>query len=287
MEPLASDWGTDSWNGSTWDWTNISFGYSVPPALYGTVWEDIDGDGVRDEGEPGIAGVTVNLSGGSSATATTDAEGNYNFGDLSATNYTLTVSTGTLPSVGGSWTETAESDGSINNSISYTLTAGEISGSHDFGFQPSGTADIGDMIYYDWNRDGAQDASDEGIANITVSLYRDVNGNGVKDDSDVFLANTSTDANGAYLFSNYPLGDYLVVVDENDTDFPDASQTGDPDESGTCSSCDGLASVSIDGSTDDLTIDFGYQALEQLSLEIWFGTIPMGMVVRLESQKQA
>ena len=252
--------GTDSWNGNTYDYTNISFGYSVPPALYGTVWEDIDGDGIRDEGEPGIAGVTVNLSGTSTATVATDAEGNYNFGNLSSSgSYTLTVSTGSLPSVGGSWTETAESDGSVNNSISHTFTGSEISGSHDFGFQPNGTADIGDLLYFDWNGDGSQDATDEGIPDISISLYRDVNGNGIKDDSDVFLETTSTDANGAYLFSNYPLGDYLVIVDENDTDFPNAVQTGDPDESGSCSICDGLATVSIDGTTDDLSSDFGYQ----------------------------
>lgn len=249
--------GTDSWNGSTFDWTNVSFGFAVPPALFGTIWEDIDGDGVQDPGEEGIAGVTVNLSGG--ATAVTDENGYYSFGNLSATSYTLTVSTGTLPSVGGSWSQTAETDGTVNNSITYTLTSGEVSGSHDFGFHPTGAADIGDYLYFDWNGDGDQDPEDEGIPNIDISLYRDVNGNGVRDDADIFLETTSTDANGAYLFSNYPQGDYLVIVDENDAQFPNASQTGDPEEAGTCTTCDAVSSVSLDGTTDNLAVDFGYQ----------------------------
>lgn len=248
--------GTDTWNSSQWDWTNISFGYAVPPALYGQVWEDIDGDGIRDESEPGIEGVTVNLSGG--ATAVTDGEGNYNFGDLSVSAYTITVSVGTLPAVGGAWSQTSETDGSVDNSIYYTLTAGEVSGSHDFGFHATGASDIGDALFFDWNGNGVQDNHDEGIPGITMSLYRDVNANGIKDDADIFITSTSTDISGTYLFENYPKGDYLVIVDENDTDFPEATQTSDPEESGTCSVCDGMTSLTVDGTTDHLTADFGY-----------------------------
>ena len=67
----------------------------VPPtrclqSLGDTVWLDLDGDGVRDLGEPGIAGVTVNLAIDTActgsfvdfATTTTNALGLYQFTDL-------------------------------------------------------------------------------------------------------------------------------------------------------------------------------------------------------------
>lgn len=55
------------------------------------VWNDTDGDGVQDEGEPGVEGVVVELYrviGGNPAptvllTTTTDSEGRYNFANLS------------------------------------------------------------------------------------------------------------------------------------------------------------------------------------------------------------
>jgi len=55
----------------------------IPPIEIGNrVWEDTDGDGVQDPGEPGVSGVTVELqdAGGTLiASATTDANGNYIF----------------------------------------------------------------------------------------------------------------------------------------------------------------------------------------------------------------
>lgn len=58
--------------------------------LAGTVFVDVDRDGVRDAGEPGIVGATVTLDGtdatGSAVTATTATatDGSYRFGDLLA-----------------------------------------------------------------------------------------------------------------------------------------------------------------------------------------------------------
>jgi hypothetical protein len=54
----------------------------APVGIRSTIWHDLDGDGIRDPGEPAIAGVTVNLydpSGNLVATAITDANGIYVF----------------------------------------------------------------------------------------------------------------------------------------------------------------------------------------------------------------
>ena len=68
----------------------------LPVTLAGTVYEDLDGDNVRQDGEPGIAGVTLNLYelNGDTYVATgmttiTDANGNYSFNNLLPGTYKI------------------------------------------------------------------------------------------------------------------------------------------------------------------------------------------------------
>ncbi len=278
----ANSWfeiGVDTWGGNSWDVSNINFGYSVQPSLFGNVWEDKDGDGAQAVGEGGLSGVIVELQNGTCTpnvnctTTTTDANGNYKFTSLTAgTAYTLVVKTATLPA-GSTWSETAESDASINNSISVTLTAGQISGSHNFGWVAAGTASLGDKLYHDLDGDGTQDANEEGIPNVLINLYADRNGNGVYDSgTDAFVDSASTNASGTYLFSNLPAGDYVVVVDETDNDMPAFFlQTADPDEAGICSTCNGVGTSTLTTGAD-LTLDFGYQPIGTATIGdlVWF-----------------
>ncbi len=271
--------GTHTWGGQSWDVTNINFGYTTQRAVYGQVWRDYDGDGVKEAGETGISGVTVELQNGTCTpgstcpTATTDASGNYFFSNLVAGTYTIVVRSNTLPS-GMTWTETAETDGTINNQITVSPAAGVISGSHNFGWQSTGTASVGDLLYYDWDGDGVKDANEEGIPNITMYLYIDVNNNGEYDfGTDVYRAQTVTNASGGYLFSNLPPGNYVVWVDENDPDFPPSfSQTADPQFPGVqCITCDGTGKAVLT-TNSLLTVDFGYQPTGVASIGdvIWY-----------------
>jgi hypothetical protein len=60
--------------------------FSFTASISGTVFNDQNGNGVRDRGESGVSGVTVNLlddSGGIVATTTTDNRGRYQFTDQS------------------------------------------------------------------------------------------------------------------------------------------------------------------------------------------------------------
>ena len=65
---------------------NQDFGYDGANTIAGTLWQDTDGDGLLDGGESGgWAGVTVALldaNGNIVATTTTDANGNFSFGNL-------------------------------------------------------------------------------------------------------------------------------------------------------------------------------------------------------------
>jgi ELWxxDGT repeat protein len=61
--------------------------------ISGSKWDDRNGDGVRDPGESGLAGVTINLDlggeGGIDATTKTDQSGNYTFNNIPAGTYTV------------------------------------------------------------------------------------------------------------------------------------------------------------------------------------------------------
>jgi hypothetical protein len=75
--------------GGTATFTNA---YVPPTGQIGNfVWEDLNGNGVQDSGEPGIAGVLVTLSGDANASMLTDANGNYLFSGLPAGSYSVTV----------------------------------------------------------------------------------------------------------------------------------------------------------------------------------------------------
>ncbi len=71
---------------------NYDFGEILPSSLSGLVYEDMDGDCIRDPGEPAIPSVTIELldqNGTVLATTQTDAQGRYQFTNLRPGNYSV------------------------------------------------------------------------------------------------------------------------------------------------------------------------------------------------------
>ena len=71
----------------------VDFGLVAPASIGDRVWDDVNANG-SDEGEPGIANVTVILTdadGAEVARTTTDANGNYRFTGLIPGTYTVTI----------------------------------------------------------------------------------------------------------------------------------------------------------------------------------------------------
>jgi hypothetical protein len=103
---------------------------SPSASISGYIWNDDNGDTVRDEIEKGMAGVTVDLYLDDSCldTRTTAENGSYWFGDLSAGDYIVQV------------TDTAGvlSDYALttdNNPLSVHLEDGEVYSGADFGYE--------------------------------------------------------------------------------------------------------------------------------------------------------
>ena len=89
-------------------------------SICGVKYNDLNGNGVWDTGEPGLPNWTINLTGASTLSVTTDGHGNYCFTDLPAGTYTVSeaIQTGwqqTAPPSPGTYTITLASGQNIVN----------------------------------------------------------------------------------------------------------------------------------------------------------------------------
>ena len=174
-----------------------------------TVWLDTNGDGLDNNSEAGVAGVTVELlsaAGAIQATTTTDATGHYQFTNLTAGTYDVQF----LAPTGDSFTlANVAAPTGVMNSVAggsgltslITLTSGQINNSVNAGLQVIPAA-LGSTVFLDANKDGQLDNGETGIAGVTVEL---LNATGAS-----ILATTTTNASGNYAFTNLAPGTYEV-----------------------------------------------------------------------------
>ena len=172
----------------------------------GTKFVDTNGNGARDTGEPGLAGVQIHLFGtdGRGNTvhvhATTDANGAYSF-SVAPGSYTVceTVPTGYTQSFPTSGANCAAHGGGLGYAI--TLTSGQTDSDNDFGnFQ---NATVSGMKFKDADADGVKDAGEPGLGTWVIHLFgTDGRGNAVHQ-------HATTAADGTYSLS-VPPGTYTV-----------------------------------------------------------------------------
>ncbi|MVM37021.1 hypothetical protein GO730_04030 [Spirosoma sp. HMF3257] len=230
------------------------------------VWNDTNGNGVQDSGEPGIPNVVVTLyvNGVVSQTTTTDPTGHYSFtGVTGGTSNTYTVGitppvgfTATLPNQGGDPTKDSDLNPSTGQSTSFTLAPGTTNNDIDLGLKPLG-ATIGDFVWSDTNGNGVQDSGEPGIAGVTVQLVDPVSG--------TVVSTTVTDSGGKYVFSNVPSGSYIIkVTAPAGTTFttPLTGSTGtDSNITSSTGSVGSTSPFSVTAGQQELTVDAGLKPL--------------------------
>ncbi|HID03679.1 MAG TPA: hypothetical protein EYP18_10800, partial [Desulfobacterales bacterium] len=226
----------------------IDAGLYRPVELGNFVWEDLNGDGVQNPGEPGMNGVVVNLyddSGVVVASTTTAADGSYNFAALTPGNYEVEFITPdgftiSAPNQGGDDATDSNAD-TVTGRAGVVLVSGNDDPTMDTGmFRP---ATVGDYIWNDTNGDGVQDPDESGIEGVLVNLY---------DDSGNLVASTTTNPDGSYTFTDLPPGDYSITVVA-----PGYDPTFDADGLTTPNT----TSFSLAYGETNMDIDFGYVPL--------------------------
>ncbi len=239
----------------------VDFGLIAQLALGDRVWIDTNNNGVLDAGEPGLAGVTVQLSadangdcvedGAIVGTTTTDATGTYRFDMLAPGRYIVAIvlpagfvsSTGGATSTGGPFEPAPSPDTDVDSDDNGTMVSAtrvracgvtlapnaEPINDGDANPNTNLTVDfgvfrpvaLGNLVWFDRNNNGIVDPGEPGLSAIPVTLYIDADGNAVPDGPAV--ATAPTNAGGQYQFTNLTPGTYLVAI----TPPPDAvSSTG-------------------------------------------------------------
>jgi len=209
------------------------------------VWDDVNGNGVQDAGEPGISGQVVTLAGAANATTTTDVNGKYLFTGLGAGTYTVSVGTPTgYVATGANLGGDPNKDSNANPATVVLAGYNSTDYSVDFGFVHQGAGVIGDFVWHDANGNGIQDAGEPGIAGVTVTL------------GGASSATTTTDATGAYSFTGLNVGTYTVTVGTPAGYTPSPSNQGNPNQDSNGSP----ATVTLPlYNSSDLSIDFGFK----------------------------
>lgn len=220
----------------------------LPAKLGDLLWEDLNSNGIQDAGEAGIANAQVELyacGGALVANTFTDGSGLYLFDNLSAGSYQVRFSApdGFLFSPadqGGD--DLLDSDaGSDGMTGCVTLVAGEFNLSVDAGvFKPAPLpAKLGDFVWTECNKNGIQEASEQGVANVTVRLFAC---------GGPQITSTVTNASGQYIFEDLTPGSYQVqfVLPEGYS-FSPANQGSDTFDS----------DAGVDGMTECITLEPG------------------------------
>jgi protocatechuate 3,4-dioxygenase beta subunit len=158
-----------------------NFALQARGTIQGVVFDDRNGNGIPDSGDPGLGGVTVTLDG--QAAVVTAADGSYRFDKLSPGAYTVAVT----PPVGYT---------NVTFSSVVVAVSSQTSAVANFALQPSGS--IVGAIFEDLNNNGQRDGGEQGVAGVVVSLSTGLT--------------VTTGTTGDFSFTALPPGVYRVAV---------------------------------------------------------------------------
>ncbi|MDP5171631.1 MAG: choice-of-anchor A family protein [Bacteroidia bacterium] len=234
------------------------------------VFNDLNGNGIQDSGEPGVGGVEVKLyicnpttgvpsapgAAGAYATTTTTSNGAYLFTCVDpGQSYYVEVGTGvpsgfdfTLQAAGTNPATDSNVNG-LGQTGCFPVNPNDNITTIDIGIVE--LASLGDKVFYDLDGDGQQDAGESGVVGVTVKLY--VCG------STTPIATETTDTNGNYLFEDLtPNTSYYVVF----SNIPSGYEFSVSDQGADATDSDANANGAtgcylLDPGENELTVDAG------------------------------
>jgi hypothetical protein len=228
--------------------TSQDFGNFYGGTISGQKFNDLNGNGVKDAGDPPVSGLQIHLLDKATTGSTvhldtlTDGSGNYSFGPLQPGEYIVCEQGGPAPASPAQTFPASDGSGgvcathvSVAGSRGYdiVITANQASTGNDFGNFSGGT--ISGHKFSDLNGNGVQDAGDPPVAGLQIHLFdKATSGSTVHID-------TVTDANGDYSFGPVQPGEYILCEQGGPTTptpqtFPTSDGSG-----GACATHTGLA----------------------------------------------
>ncbi|MHB1491669.1 MAG: SdrD B-like domain-containing protein, partial [Cellulomonas sp.] len=253
------------------------FGYAGPNSIGDRAWVDLNRDGVQDPGEPGLGGLTVQVtwfgadgvSGGGDDVVidtVTAADGSYRVSGLPNGNFGVNVTAGVPAGYSPTWDETGPADDA-------SLVTGL--GAHgpedhltaDFGF--GGTGALGGTVWLDRNANGVLDAPGEaGIPRVAVVVTW-AGPDGVLGTSDDATMRTLTDAAGVWREPGMPPGPFVAAVDK--ATLPAGTSVVFDRQHGLVAP-DGILSDSLAPGETRTDVDTGVRGTSALGGMIWVDT---------------
>ncbi|MCK2236266.1 MULTISPECIES: SdrD B-like domain-containing protein [unclassified Crossiella] len=244
------------------------------------VWVDTNRNGVQDQGEPPVPGITVKVSNrnGETVTTKTNEQGKYLVEGLPNGLYQVCFDLKTLPAANAGYLPTKQDAGAedakdsdanadgCTNPVELSVGKREVL-TVDAGLREPNR--LGDYVWVDANRNGIQEAGEKPVAGVTAVL---------KDAGGKQLATTKTDDKGKYLFGKLPDGTYQVCFDGKSLPAPygdfqvtvqnagaaDADSDADP-----ATWCTKTTTLGVD-KPEDLTLDAGIAApVNRLGDYVW------------------
>ncbi|MFO0802292.1 MAG: SdrD B-like domain-containing protein [Gemmataceae bacterium] len=254
--------------------TAQDFGYRGPATqgIGNFVWQDSNGNGRQDAGEPGLAGVTVELwsAGVQLDVTTTNASGNYAFSNLPTSGIfgpyqiRVTAPAGFVFTTQASPVATGSTDSDMNasgQSGAVTVLAGTVNNDVDAGLYVPIT--LGDRVYLDQNGNGVQDGGEPGISGATVTVtWLGVDGIASGDDA---TSTTTSGANGSWSIGGLPPGNYTVQV------TPPAGGgfvITDSIDNGVLNAANPASITVVSGDTRN-DVDFGFRGTGSIGDRVW------------------
>jgi len=178
------------------NFTGIDFGNIEDPTvklgtICGVKYNDLNGNGKQDSGEPGIPNWTIELNGAMKLTVTTDARGNFCFTNLIHGSYIVSEK------YKDGWTQTSPSSGYFSVELSEDKNPDDLS----FGNRKDETVKLGSicgMKFNDKDGNGRKDPGESGIPNWQINIGGPVD------------RSIKTDKNGEFCFADLPPGKYII-----------------------------------------------------------------------------
>ena len=195
--------------------------------LTGFVYQDLNNNAVKDNGELGISGVTVALTGNTflgnpiSVATSTNGSGQYTFANLlpsdpsgyiiSETQPAAYLDGKETPPTGSNFSGTIGAGSNVGSNSADDVFSGIVVGhesnltgsNYNFGELPPAT--ISGSVFIDANDDGVRQGSETGISGVQVELQ------GTDDLNNTVTQFTSTDGSGNFSFTGLRPGTYFVT----------------------------------------------------------------------------